>query len=371
MDDTSMDVGESQSRSGDNRRYGATDARSDGGVDEGGRRGMMRVIKSICVNMLVVLASLALFAGIGELAIRWYLSTHTVYDIEMSRYANLIKVDSPNPKIGFVHKPNSDAVLMNAPVRINSDGLRDVEHAVRHGDAYRVIFLGDSLTLGWGVRQEESFKSILETYLNTRYPAEILNFGIGNYNSEQEVNLFLEKGLKYHPDKVVVFYFINDAEPTPRKSRWEFLAHSRLVTFYWSRIHALLSNLGSDGSDFRSYYAGLYRDGAPGWVNAQRAFVQLRDVCAQEGIELQVVLLPELHQLENYPFRSQHEQVAGFLKGNGIEVLDLAPLLEDQGDPMRLWVAQDDAHPNAIASRLIADRSVEFIAKRRSDGVDH
>jgi lysophospholipase L1-like esterase len=121
------------------------------------------------------------------------------------------------------------------PVRINSDGLRDVEHAVAHGDRYRIIFLGDSFTFGWGVREADTFKSQLETALNQRYPTEIINFGIGNYNSEQEVNLFLEKGLKYHPDKVVVFYFINDAEPPRAKAPFPFLYHSDFITFFWSR----------------------------------------------------------------------------------------------------------------------------------------
>ena len=60
---------------------------------------MVRLIKSTLANLLIVLASLLLFAGIGEVLIRLYLGRHTFYDVEMSRYANLIKVDSPNPHI--------------------------------------------------------------------------------------------------------------------------------------------------------------------------------------------------------------------------------------------------------------------------------
>ena len=50
-------------------------------------------------------------------------------------------------------------------------------------------------------------------------------FRSGNYNTTQEVNLLIDKGLKYQPDQVVLFYFINDAEPVPKKSRFPGLGY--------------------------------------------------------------------------------------------------------------------------------------------------
>lgn len=319
---------------------------------------------SALVKALVVLVSLVATFAVCELLLRVYLRDHTVYDIEMLRYATLIKNESPNPLIGHVHAPNARAHLMDVDVQTNSDGLRDVEHAAARDGRYRIVFLGDSLTFGWGVEQKQSFKSLLETALSRRHPTEIINFGTGNYNSEQELNLFLEKGLKYRPDKVVVFYFINDAEPTPQKAPFAFLYESRLVTLAWSRLHALESNLGDRANYYRTYYADLYRPDAPGWKRAQAALRRLRDVCAANGIALQVVLLPELHALREYPFANEHAVVTNYLRDIGVPVLDLAPRFTDQADPLRLWVASDDAHPNALAHQLIAERAEEFIAER-------
>lgn len=320
---------------------------------------------SVTGRVLIVLASFLVTAALCETLLRLYLINHTVYDIEMLRYATLIKTEAANPLIGHVHKPNVSATLMGVDVRTNSDGFRDIERATAHGDRYRIIFLGDSLTFGWGVNESETFKARLEAALNRRYPTEIINFGTGNYNTEQEVNLFLEKGLNYHPDKLVVFYFINDAEPTPKKARFGFLYEFRLVTLAWSRLHALESNLGDWQNNYQTYYADLYRDDARGWKNARAALVRLRDLCAENGIELQVVLLPELHDLRRYPFEKEHTAVVGFLRSIDVPVLDLAPLLKGQADPMRLWVAPDDAHPNAFAHGLIAEHAVEFLAKRK------
>lgn len=309
----------------------------------------------------IFIAFCLLFAA-GEIALRIYTHHAIIYDVEMTRYANELKLTASDPRIGHVHKPDSERRLMGVPVRINSNGLRDDEYPVDKGDKRRIIFLGDSLTLGWGVRQEETFESLIEAELGRRgLAAESLNFGIGNYNTEQEVYLFLEKGLQYRPDQVVVFYFINDAEPTPVRSPWAFLGHSRMITFIWSRAKAVLSRVRPSGS-FREYYAQLYRDGAPGWEAMKAAFRKLKDICSAEGIALRVVLLPELHNPADYPFTKEHQKVTGFLNELDIPNLDLAPHFASEPDPLKLWVALDDAHPNATAHRMIAEHAVDFIA---------
>lgn len=312
----------------------------------------------------VIVIPLAIFLLLGELTLRLYLSRHIFYDVEMSRYARILKLDSPNPLIGHHHKPGGKATLMGVTVEINSDGFRDDEYPIEKGDRRRIIFLGDSLTFGWGVEKEETFEQILEDELDAIAPTEIINLGIGNYNTTQEVNLFLDKGLKYDPDQVVVFYFINDAEPAPQKSRFPWLGNIRIVTFYWSRVKALAARF-SAAPGFQEYYSDLYREGQEGWLKTQAAFLELQRVSREHGIDLRVVLLPELHRLDNYPFAKEHALVTRFLRSNGIPVLDLAPLFHGEENPQSLWVARDDAHPNARAHRLIAEYSVDFLNRSK------
>jgi len=313
--------------------------------------------------LLIILSSFVIFFILGEFLIRIYLINHTIYDVEMAKYATTIKTDSKNPLIQHVHKPNSNARLMNVMVHINSDGFRDKEYPIAKDGKYRIIFLGDSLTLGWGVEYKDTFKYILEEKMDRLYPTEIINFGTGNYNTEQEVNLFIEKGLKYKPDKVVVFYFINDAEITPKKSKLWFLGYSHMATFYWSRIHTFLNNI-FPSKDFRGYYSNLYDKNHEGWARTQKAFLQLRDICRKDKIALQVILLPEFHNLEDYLFKREHAAISEFLQRNGISNLDLAPYFTNIKEPMRLWVAYDDAHPNKLAHQLIAEYSLDFVAKK-------
>ena len=318
-------------------------------------------IKNALKCILAIFITLTFFFIFGEVGTRIYLRHKTIYDIEMTKYAMDVKTDSNNPLIGHVHKPGVTAFLMNSNVSINSDGLRDKEYSVARNEKYRMIFLGDSLTFGWGVEQGDTFEHILEAKANKEFLAEIINFGAGNYNTEQQVNLFLEKGLKYRPDKVVLFYFINDAEVTPKKSRLYFLGHSRLLSFYWSRVHAFM-NKQFPSKSFKEYYAELYTDEQKGWMNTKKAFMELKDICREERIELQVVLLPELHDIKNRIFNNEYSKISAFLEKIGIKYLNLASMFESySGDPIDLWVSYDDAHPNKIAHNAIAENTMGFI----------
>jgi len=320
-------------------------------------------LRQVCAAFAV---SVLLFLVLLELTLQVYTRLYVYYDVEMSRYATEIKVRSDDPAIGHEHIPGSSAHLMGVDVDINSAGLRDREYPVARNERRRIVFLGDSLTFGWGVEQDATFEALLEQRLNTVQPTEVINFGHGNYNTAQQVSLFKKKGLRYQPDKVVVFFFVNDAEVTPVRSAWTPVARLRSVTFLWSRVRGLLSQADSNAG-FEAYYRDLYRDDQPGYHALQQAFVELRDLCQRRGIALQVVMLPELHNLIDFPFAAEYRQVQQFLQSHGIPVLDLSTDFAGYVHPGELWVAADDAHPNALAHSLIADYAFDFIARERTD----
>lgn len=321
----------------------------------------MKVREFFQILLVGILTTSILFL-FTELSMRMYTNFFTFYDVEMVRYAQRLKKTHSNPLIGHSHRPNVSARLMNVRVEINSDGFRDDELPIPRNDKHRIIFLGDSLTFAWGVEKVNSFEHLLEASLNDVTPTEIINFGTGNYNTEQEVNLFIEEGLKYEPDKVVIFYFINDAEPTPQKSKMEFLSRSRAFTFFWSRIKAAASRVLSSKS-FHEYYSNLYRADQPGWLRVKSSFVKIKEICNDQGFDLQVVILPELHDLINYPFKEEHAKLTTFLQQNGIPHLDLTHNFSTETNSVRLWVARDDAHPNRLAHKMIAEYSFPFIAQ--------
>ena len=160
-----------------------------------------------------------------------------------------------------------------------------------------------------------------------------------------------------------MFYFINDAEVTPVRSKWAWVSKLRSVTFIWSRVRGLLTRSDS-GQTFESFYSALYEDDQPGFIAVKESFLQLQGITEERGIELQVIMLPELHNLVEYPFSAEYGKVSSALGEMGIHHIDLTDSFSTyEEDPTSLWVAMDDAHPNALAHRMIAEYSREFIEK--------
>ncbi|MBW2524483.1 MAG: hypothetical protein JRI23_09920 [Deltaproteobacteria bacterium] len=65
-------------------------------------------------------------------------------------------------------------------VRVNSLGLRDDEASLEQP---RIIVLGDSFAMGWGVEQEQSFPELLERELGR----PVLNAAIASYGTAREI----------------------------------------------------------------------------------------------------------------------------------------------------------------------------------------
>lgn len=257
-----------------------------------------------------------IFLILLEVTLQIYTRINIYYDVEMARYANEIKIPADNPKIGHYHEPNASAYLMGTDFKTSSHGWRDKEYDYQRNDAYRIVVLGDSLTVGWGVEQAEMFEYLLEERFNEVRPVEMINTGNGNYNTEQQANVYFDKGQKYSPDKVVMFYFINDAEVTPQQSEYQWLANSRAITFFWSRLRGLLSS-PDQAQTFEGFYSALYEDDQPGWLASQAAFIELRDVLQAQGVEFQVVMLPELHNVQDYPFDAVYDKSVRVSAGAG------------------------------------------------------
>lgn len=108
-------------------------------------------------------------------------------------------------------------------LKTNSDGLRDKEYGSKQADQIRIIALGDSVTMGTGVRQADIFTEKLEELLNKNSEEiegqakeyQVVNFGVTGYNLSQEVAMLKDLGPKYQPDIVLLTYVLNDVYDKP------------------------------------------------------------------------------------------------------------------------------------------------------------
>ena len=323
--------------------------------------------KVLFPSMLVAIAILVT-TGIGEAIVRFAADDGMQFDLEMWKYAKEVKTASDDPLIAHEHAPNRSARLMGVDVTTNSQGLRDREISVAaEQGTLRIMMLGDSLTFGWGVAVEDTFSNRVEQmYRQDDVNAEVINTGVGNWNTIQQVQFFLTKGYRFEPDIVVLNYFVNDAEPVPqsRAPSW-LMRHCYLCVFVAGRLDTL-KRLVTEGQSWEEYYLSLYRDGeAPGWKGARAALERLATYCKKHDIRLVIASLPELHDVKNYPFSKVTELLRQTTKDLDLEFVDVLPEMQHE-DARRLWVTPPDPHPNALAHKYIAEGL--YRALRREDG---
>ena len=137
------------------------------------------------------------------------------YDTEMWKYSKLLKTKSDNKLINHIHIKNKKAILQNVNIKINSLGLRGNEKDISEwNNAHnKILFIGSSITLGWGVEEAKTITKKLEHNLNSHQKNswKILNGGVGNYNTQRYVVNYFDNYKKLKPNIIVIQYFLNDS----------------------------------------------------------------------------------------------------------------------------------------------------------------
>jgi len=94
--------------------------------------------------------------------------------------------------------------------RFNSHGFRDYERTLeKPPGVFRILVLGDSYTEALQVQLEESFTAILEKMLNSHTTTarfEVLSLGQSGFGTADEYLRYLDFGIAYKPDLVVLAF---------------------------------------------------------------------------------------------------------------------------------------------------------------------
>ena len=112
-----------------------------------------------------------------------------------------------DPDLFWSPRPGFRGEFQARPVTINGLGLRGPEPAATR-PARRVLCLGDSITFGYGVGDDETYPSALGRLLGPG--AEVINGGVTGYTSHQVLALLRRVGPVLRPDVVTVLIGWND-----------------------------------------------------------------------------------------------------------------------------------------------------------------
>jgi lysophospholipase L1-like esterase len=310
----------------------------------------MKKFKDILISIVILLIGIILI----EITIRVINSDMRNYDIEMWKYAkNLKKKDSI---LGHTHRKNESTILQNVEIDLNSLGMRSEEP---DPTKKKILFIGSSISLGWGVDKDSSYVGIFENQLkaeNSDY--QVLNASVGNYNTFRYVENFLRNQTTVNPEIMVVNYFINDVEMLPMGSDNWLLRNSALAASLNIAVKKIASTRNSD--NLEEYYKHLYRSDNSGFKTMTNSLEKLSKYATDNNIKIYFAIIPDIHFLKNYPFLPLHNRIKNIAEGLNFQVIDFYSALKDIPF-IKLQIIPGDSHPNSFGHRLIAKKLADSI----------
>jgi hypothetical protein len=325
------------------------------------------VVKKVLRSALIIILISALSFLLLELCLRLFW--------RMSSLQGELYKKSANTILRYELKPNT---RLNIPghyenVIINSDGFRGPEYALRKDkDTYRIVMIGDSVTLSRLTKWQESLTQRLEVMLSASCPRkkiEVLNMGVEGYNSIQELELLKGKALKYKPDLVILHYCLNDPDYPEYYFKKNFInRHSLLARYilyrtkkHWIKADRQRRGVKNDEDAYRYFYTTQC------WQDAKEAVLEMADITRKQGIKMVLLIvtefsLPVKDFREGYPFWYIHNML-GEIKHENLIIID--PLKEFSRinadvNELRVWT-----YPNLKANNIIAGYIIEELKEHR------
>lgn len=350
---------------------------------------MKRVTQSLAPRLALSLGTLLLLLLLGEITAR-------VLAWSRTPPAPVPTAESSLPVLTDVFelaRPNTHGLYQGVPYRTNSHGIRGPEYA-EHPDAdvFRILVVGDSVTMGWAVREELAYPARLAPLLEEAgpdHPAwragrrfEVLNLGLAGVNagfSSKRLERFIEL---YHPDLTIYGFTLNDIEgphyrKLPRDERkalrqetWRRALRfadspSYLLRELWPRVIGVIewdvfhpSEAERIAPQAAEWYQN-YFENPEAWADFEAALDLHARAAQASGICGQVFLHTHLTELTpEHRHKPVYDRVAAAARARGLSVSESFPWFVGRDGDI-LHVNAFDIHPNAQGHELLAQALFE------------
>jgi hypothetical protein len=356
--------------------------------------------------MIIISAVLALLLLFGlEIYFRRHQSYIVRNDADTLRRTGLLESD-PEYLIQYDNGvksliPNAHVVIMNHRLSgrdirmdINSLGFRDREiPATKKENEVRILFLGDSITVGDYLDDNEVFVERAEYYLRRDLKGravEAINAGIGDVGTKEEIDILERRCLQVDPDVVALDFYLNDSRPPwgfpgelgssgfiRRHSVLAQVVYRELMLRNWVKekgearlrwpTEASKMPWKTDPALFFKFaelaeydWGAAFRDDS--WKVIDIQLARLKALSQQYGFKVAVIVFPVKYQvyteyLEDKPQRLMEERA----RKMGFYYLDLLPLLREKSDRDLFF---DQCHPNREANDIIGRAIADFLRER-------
>jgi lysophospholipase L1-like esterase len=343
---------------------------------------------------LAIIAPLLLLGLLEGIAYVWERrQANSLYAWELVASRRMVWEEHPTPGAGYtLIKPGSHYEWQGIPVEINSHGLRGPETTYEKPPAtFRILNLGDSVVMGWGVRMEDTYGQRLESLLNEEDNGElrfeVINAGVPGWNLENALAYLQAEGLKYEPDLILLGLTIaNDIKGDSALLADNYQAPIKWLrdnTYFWPFLTVQLRWLEAR-AEGRGRIDVIDPPTKPNkyfppdpeaeqWKEFWNLVSAINRLAKEKDIPVALIIFPLEFQVidESYSTLSQKILTAKAEEA-GIPALDLQPsfrqaCLEKPGGACQLedryLFADVWMHPSADGHNLIADELESFLTR--------
>ncbi len=258
------------------------------------------------------------------------------------------------------------------PIQVNSLGFREREVVIpTPDDLYRIAVVGDSITYGQGLLADARMTNLLQERLDpTATKIEVLNFGRPGAETVDQLEFLHSAVLPGEPDFVLLQWYLNDVEGHDKSGRprgHRLMPSDTLHELLWRRSALYVAtqvaysqarrSLGS-GPTYADYMSARFADPASqdlvDYLETLSTFIEgARNADAAIGM----LLYPRVPDYRDgyYPHGYLHDHILTACTAHEITCVDLRDALFPVEDTTALAVNRLDAHPSALANRIMAD----------------
>jgi hypothetical protein len=255
--------------------------------------------------------------------------------------------------------PSASTVLGAAPVKSNRLGMCDREYEkIKPANTYRIVLLGASNDMGWGVKNDETYENLVEDNLNSRVPDarysryEILNLSVAADTILQRVLRLEQVGFGFQPDAVIYAVSAVDEQFAGSYVRKALIQGIEPSPGYREFVESVVRRAHVNGKmpdvmidrRLQPYAAELCA-----W-----SFQRFAQQCAQRGVRPLVMYRPAAADFSGLE-SSTRSKMLGIARTAGLEVIDLSPAFDSVADRSSLVLAKWDDHTTVLGYRLLAD----------------
>jgi D-alanyl-lipoteichoic acid acyltransferase DltB (MBOAT superfamily) len=260
--------------------------------------------------------------------------------------------------------PSFVSFTSHGTIRTNRWGMRDREYEKqRPAKTYRIALLGASTVMGWGVGDDQTFESLLETRLNQQPGAgaeryEILNFAVPGYQPLQQVPV-LSKAFEFQPNAL---FFVATGREGSRATAYLAEVVQKRIPIPYSELRSLVSRAGitpemSETLILRRLIP--FRRELLAWI-----YRRVVDESNSRNILPLFIFLPQVREgnwVEETP------EILATASEAGFAIIDLSDVYKKH-DVNSVRLAEWDEHPNSLGHWLIAERLYEELKSERVRG---